>query len=238
MPEQTMTDRELIETLREAADGEEHVYVIKSKRKLKAGNFVLSETDIVGPIKISITKASTQRGPMMLTEPVLVPLAYLSGSRYEQDEESLEIERGVLMDQIANSKKPEKKATERLLAVDRALYFARNECLMSEDLNLLSNYSSRNKAEPAARWRKEKKIFGIKTKNKWHHPAFQFKNGVPNPVIAQILEILPSEWDDWEIAFWFQSPDGMFEDADAPQDRLDDKNILDVVRRAAEPASF
>ena len=114
---------------------------------------------------------------------------------------------------------------------------ARDELVAAYSLLLEAEIAAMNPStgSPAEvrRWRREGRIFGVPHQGVDRYPAFQFKDGQPKRVIAQVLEQLspadPAERDDpaleppysdWAIAFWFCGANGWLE-AGAPVDFLD-----------------
>jgi hypothetical protein len=83
------------------------------------------------------------------------------------------------------------------------------------------------------RWRLEGRIFAVRHQGEDRYPAYQFENGVPKKVIAEILEHLsPSDsaarsnpdreppYSEWATAFWFAAANGWLE-AKAPVELID-----------------
>ncbi|WP_433975601.1 hypothetical protein [Tunturiibacter lichenicola] len=60
-----------------------------------------------------------------------------------------------------------------------------------------STSTARNRAAIASRWLREKKIFAIRYEGQQCFPRFQFQDGVPSPVIAQIIKIFPEHATGW-----------------------------------------
>lgn len=68
--------------------------------------------------------------------------------------------------------------------------------------------AARHVGEDAAtidRWRAEGRVIGVPVGAAWLFPMFQFKDGVPRPVIARAIAELPAESSPWVTAFWFVS---------------------------------
>ncbi|MFN3314162.1 MAG: hypothetical protein ACK46Q_11940 [Hyphomonas sp.] len=86
-----------------------------------------------------------------------------------------------------------------------------------------------NPSDPAARWKRESRIFAIPEGRLDLFPAFQFADGAPRPEIRAILKALPEDMTDWQRAFWFASVNGWL-DGRSPQDSLD--NVAAVVSAA------
>ena len=126
------------------------------------------------------------------------------------------------------------------LAVDnlelRRKYLDRTPTLTAEQVHRNSGLHSRNKSEPASRWKSEGKMFAIRIGRRDLYPAFQFEDGVPRPVMRDVLSALPEGITAWQKALWFASGNGWL-DGDEPQRRLNDGlRVVEAARRLADPA--
>ncbi|MDE0033763.1 MAG: hypothetical protein OXU75_11585 [Deltaproteobacteria bacterium] len=112
------------------------------------------------------------------------------------------------------------------LEMDNALlrkqYLERHRTLTSEQIRQASGLKTRNPSEPASRWKRQGKIFGVPVGRADRYPAFQFNEGRPRPEIGRVLAALPASMSPWQIAFWFASGNGWIANDAAPQDALDD----------------
>jgi hypothetical protein len=121
---------------------------------------------------------------------------------------------------------------DELLARQR--YLQSVPCWTSKDVADAARHANKNAAQTAYRWKSEGKIFSIPAAGKRDvYPAFQFKDGKPREVMAQILERLNAQRTPWEIAQWFIAPNGWL-DGDRPIDLLDDADAIDDLLDAAE----
>ena len=130
---------------------------------------------------------------------------------------------------------------EAQLAVDnlelRREYLEETPILTAADVHVASGLQSRNKSEPASRWKAEGKLFAVRVGRRDLYPAFQFQDGAPRSIIKDILTVLPEAMTGWQKALWFASANGWL-DGDEPQQRLDEgKQVVEAARRLAEPAS-
>ncbi len=91
--------------------------------------------------------------------------------------------------------------------------------LTAEEVNRNAGSKARNEHQTASRWKSDRKIFSVPFQGKERFPAFQFKDGRPLAVIADVLSDLPDEMSAWETAFWFVSTNGWLDD-EAPADCL------------------
>jgi hypothetical protein len=93
--------------------------------------------------------------------------------------------------------------------------------LTAADIAKQGGYSSSNSAEPANRWKRERKIFAINFKGQDLFAAYQFDPGMkPRRVIAEVLKIFKDETDPWRTAAWFAGANGWL-GGKPPQDCLD-----------------
>ena len=120
-------------------------------------------------------------------------------------------------------------------AILRARYLDGHKTYTSREVRELSGLATRNRSEPASRWKRHRRIFGVPVGNQDHYPAFQFAEGRPRPEIARILTELPADMSPWQIAFWFASSNRWIEDDKAPQEALHD--IDRVLAAAADLAA-
>lgn len=69
---------------------------------------------------------------------------------------------------------------------------------------------AQNRHALAARWRKERRIFGVPYRGQLLYPAFQFgDDGRLRPVVRRVLEALPvDEMSPWEVALWWTAGNG------------------------------
>ena len=124
------------------------------------------------------------------------------------------------------------------LEMDNALlrkqYLKCHRTLTSEQIRQASGLRTRNPSEPASRWKRQGKIFGVPVGRADRYPAFQFSEGRPRPEIGRVLAALPGSMSPWQIAFWFASGNGWIANDAAPQNALDD--MAGVLAAAADLA--
>lgn len=105
------------------------------------------------------------------------------------------------------------------------MYLKDTPTLTATQIHALSGLTSRNLSEPASRWQKEGRSFGIRRGRQYLYPKFQFSEGRPRTVIKEILSALPPEMTAWQKAFWFASDNGWL-GGDKPQERLEDSELV------------
>ncbi len=93
-------------------------------------------------------------------------------------------------------------------AILRARYLDGHKTYTSREVRELSGLATRNPSEPASRWKRHRRIFGVPVGNQDRYPAFQFAEGRPRPEIARIMAVLPTGMSPWQVAFWFASRPG------------------------------
>jgi len=115
----------------------------------------------------------------------------------------------------------------------RRAYLDAIETLSSIEIHYRTGRTGNNPSEPASRWRKEKRVFGVKAGNAFRFPAFQFgSDGKPLPNVKAVLEALPDDMNDWDIALWFDSPNAYL-DGRLPKDLLSEEETCKVLIEAA-----
>ena len=110
-------------------------------------------------------------------------------------------------------------------------YLNRTQVFTATQVHDMSGLDSRNPSEPASRWHKEGKTFGIRVGQPYLYPAFQFHEGRPHEAMRHILAALPNDMTAWERAFWFASANGWL-DGDSPEQCLD--NVDSVIAAARQ----
>ena len=117
----------------------------------------------------------------------------------------------------------------------RKRYLDETPTLTAEEVHAKSGLLSRNRSEPASRWKKEGKTFAVRVGKRDLYPAFQFEDGVPRPVMRAVLAALPGTMTAWQTAFWFASKNDWL-DGDEPQERLKDNDeVVRAAQRLADP---
>lgn len=120
---------------------------------------------------------------------------------------------------------------EELLARQR--YLQNVSCWTSKDVADAARHVNKNASSTAHRWKSEGKIFAVPAAGKRDvYPAFQFQDGKPRAVIAELLGILEGARTPWEIAQWFIASNSWL-DGDSPADLLDDPDSRDLLLDAA-----
>ncbi|MEO8926945.1 MAG: hypothetical protein ABI306_07250 [Caulobacteraceae bacterium] len=114
-------------------------------------------------------------------------------------------------------------AADNLELRDR--FVARVACLNSAEVGQLAGHASRNPYATAARWKKAGDIISVHHRGGEYFPAFQFRDGRPNPTLKKVLAVLPHRQTAWQRALWFVSTNGWLGDR-APADVLDDPQAV------------
>lgn len=107
-------------------------------------------------------------------------------------------------------------------------------CLTSAQLADALGHGAKNKSQTASRWKAEGKAFSVPWRGREEYPAFQFRDGRPLPVIAEVLARLPRGMTPWQKAFWFVSSNPWL-DGKAPHAMLAEEEA--VVQAAEQEAA-
>jgi len=99
---------------------------------------------------------------------------------------------------------------------------------------------ARNRHALAARWRKERRLFGVAHQGRSLYPRFQFDptSGALRPAIRDVLAALPTDrMSDWEVALWWTAANGWL-GGSRPVDLLDDApdEVVAAAARLGEPS--
>ena len=107
-------------------------------------------------------------------------------------------------------------------------------CFTSGDLAELAGHSARNRSATASRWKAEKKAFSVQLGGRELFPAFQFRDGKPDPAVARVLDALPPEMGQWQVAFWFVSSNPWLDGA-IPSENIDKAaSLVEAAHRLGE----
>ena len=126
---------------------------------------------------------------------------------------------------------------ERDNAELRARYLLETKTWTASDIHeCMHGKQQANPSEPASRWRREGRVFAVRAGRGHLFPSFQFADGRPRPVIADVLKRLPDDMTPWQIAFWFRSGNGWL-DGRSPEEALEDREgLLNAADRLRETA--
>jgi len=121
----------------------------------------------------------------------------------------------------------------------RADFMRQYEILDADQVHALYGSKARNRSALAARWRSDKKIFGVQRGGRFLYPAFQFDaQGRPRKTISKVLAALGDAVGGWQTALWFVTPNGWL-DGEKPVDLLEREPhaVLDAAADVAEPVA-
>jgi DNA-binding CsgD family transcriptional regulator len=94
--------------------------------------------------------------------------------------------------------------------------------LTADQVADLAGSKAANRSALASRWHSEGRILGVSWHGRTLYPGFQFRDGRPNPTIADTLERLREHGlDGWALALWFATPTGWLWDR-RPIDVIDE----------------
>ena len=121
----------------------------------------------------------------------------------------------------------------------RADFMRQYEILDADQVHALYGSKARNRSALAARWRSDKKIFGVQRSGRFLYPAFQFDaQGRPRKAISKVLAALGDAVGGWQTALWFVTPNGWL-DGEKPVDLLEREPhaVLNAAADVAEPVA-
>jgi hypothetical protein len=211
-------------------DGE--LFVLEAKSAHVSGRELLEAVhgaigDLLGTAKLFMFHASDPGVGKVVTD-VLEHLPDVVASRRQALRER-DIEALVDVFLRAEPLAPAMPAIERDNASAQAAFLKRWPVLTAEAVAKQAEHGSANRSATASRWKKARRIFGIRVAGREVYPSFQFQEGRPRPVIAKVLAGLPEDMTGWQTAFWFIGANSWL-DGDAPINRL--KNAAAVVSAA------
>jgi hypothetical protein len=142
-----------------------------------------------------------------------------------------------LVDALVETQDPVAQASAAIDADNaraRHRFMSEIQTLTAEEVARGIGSAARNRHQTASRWKNDRKIFSVPWRGLERYPLFQFKDGKPLPVIADVLKALPERMTPWETAFWFVSTNSWLDDA-APCDRLaEPEHVAEAARHEDE----
>jgi hypothetical protein len=119
----------------------------------------------------------------------------------------------------------------------RARFAQEVACFTSAELADLAGHGARNRSATGSRWKAERKAFSVQLGGRELFPAFQFRDGKPDPAVAQVLDALPTGMSQWQVAFWFVSSNPWL-DGGVPSENLAKvDSVVEAARRLGEEAA-
>lgn len=119
----------------------------------------------------------------------------------------------------------------------RYRFMENNECW---SVASVADHSALEVPDPAAivsKWLQEGKIFSVRHDNQEWFPSFQFDEGSPAPVISKVTELFPADEREWNLAFFFSTPNAYI-GGRLPIEliRADPDLLVSLAERFANPA--
>jgi hypothetical protein len=109
----------------------------------------------------------------------------------------------------------------------RTAFLEQHGALTSTQVAEIAGSRARNPHAIASRWRKDGRIFAVPWAEAWLYPAFQFRDGVPRPSVARVIDAFGGRASPWEMAIWWVTPSGYLSgERRSPIDWLDDPDRL------------
>ena len=207
--------------------GGEH-YALQAKRTLLTGRELLEAVhaaagELVGSARVFIVRDGDPALAKVLASMIEHLPKIVAGRRQALSERNIEALVDVFLgaDPLATAM----PAIESDNAVAQAGFLERWPVLTAEAVAEQAEHASTNRSATASRWKKARKIFGLRVSGREAYPAFQFQEGRPRPVIGKVLAALPDEMTGWQSALWFSGPNGWL-DGQIPIERLADESAI------------
>lgn len=222
-----------------AKDGTFSLVRIEDKGKTGGGK---KSEGLEGAVRRAIKGTTTEAGAKLaLVDPTILRIAEFVGrtlpaARQQLSETTIE----KLVDVLVETQDPVASVSAEIDAVNaeaRVRFMNNFATLGAEQVTTAAGSKARNRSQTASRWKAEGKIFSVPWQGTERFPAFQFKDGRPLPVIADILRALPEGISPWETAFWFVSTTGWL-DGSSPRERLRESELVVQAARREREAVF
>jgi len=113
----------------------------------------------------------------------------------------------------------EQHEPERWLKL-RTNFLDENKAVTAPELARLTGSQATNPSARAYDWSKAGRIFSVRDGTGERFPLFQLRDGQPISEVAKVLKILRPKLSDWQIAFWFTSPNAWTGDWRVPVELL------------------
>ena len=113
-----------------------------------------------------------------------------------------------------------RRRTEIANAELRARFLSEWPTLSAVEIAEVAGSLGKNRYQTANRWERDGKIFSVPAGDSARYPEFQFVDGRPLPVVAQVLKVMKEKRSPWQIAFWFVTENGWLDDDARPVDFL------------------
>ena len=144
-------------------------------------------------------------------------------------------------DRLTGQRKDHYSTAETTLGKDtlqwRKQFMEENTSLTSEQVAVEATSQATNRAAIASRWAKERKIFSVRYEGTHWFPQFQFQDGRPILVVADVIEIFPEQSSGWDLAYFFVTPN-MNINGHKPVELLkqDPSRLVSLARAFVHPA--
>ena len=145
------------------------------------------------------------------------------------------IDENVALDEVLSESSSDSELDRESLQWRQAFVHAQKS-LSAEEVASSFGTSARNRAATASRWASEGKIFSIRFQGRSLYPAFQFRDGLPLPVIFKMLKEMPDHFSGWDAAFFLTSPN-TYLDGGKPLEllRTEPERVVALARAFAHP---
>ncbi|UCI31771.1 hypothetical protein [Mesorhizobium sp. B4-1-4] len=234
--ERLMADT-LVERLR-AIDKPEKSSAAKKEGPRSRKFRIAESTRLRATVKKAVRDVFQEVAPFRTLDPatarLLEPLsAVVAEKRVELSERNMEL----LVEAMLPANDPMSEVRSKIEADNaraRVGFVESVPCLTSADLAGLAGHNARNKSATGSRWKAEKKVFSVQLRGRELFPAFQFRDGKPDPAVAQVLQALPPKMSQWQVAFWFVSSNPWL-DGKVPSENLERMAlVVEAARKLGE----
>jgi hypothetical protein len=185
------------------------------EREVVSGVYLEGRTSRTVAKQLSISEAMVQKILAHAMRSLLTDLARTTGTRRR-----LESLIDVMLPESVPS--PAEAWHAQQSAQARSELLKEFGALTAEQVADQAGSTASNRSALASRWHSERRIIGVP----WHghtlYPAFQFRDGRPNPIVQRAGTILRNRGlRGWPLALWFTTPSGWLWDR-RPVDLLDE----------------
>jgi hypothetical protein len=118
----------------------------------------------------------------------------------------------------------------------RDAFFREHESVTAPELAQITGSRADNLSARAHAWKKAGRVFSVSDGAKERYPLFQFREGAPLPLIADLLLALKHKLPPWQVAIWLTTPNAWVGKWRRPVDLLESEpeRVLEAAGREVE----
>ena len=111
-------------------------------------------------------------------------------------------------------------------------FFVHNDCVSAPELARLTGSKAINPSARGHDWSKANRVFSVDDGVAERYPVFQLREGKPIPQVAAVLRLLRPRLSNWQVAFWFASPNAWLGNWKTPVEVLAEEpdKVVDAAR--------